>query len=370
MSIFLSLTTQETKTVITMSSVLETLRQEAESAGQDPNTEVTGNENELNKDQADTNEAGENEAGENENAAPVDAEKNTENAQGAPEVPTEPQAKPFVSEKAAKFNDFVRRTGKEDYKEFEFWQTPTAEVDENELLRKYFSEQEGMSEKEIAFELNRLTVPEKDDDEFGDDFGDDEDYSEKEILRERTLRKAKSWHEGEFSKLSAEDGETATEIAQRMTLDEFNQSVLDKQKSLHQENIKRVYETLPTIEGFTLKIQGNPQQGIEPLDVVFTPNDEMKKTLRVVSEDAGTVVNQYFNNDGTLKDPKGWIELMAKLSLNEQMIQYAVEQAVLNDRAAQGKRKRNVTPDNYQSVSSGAGNSEEEFENWRNSRKY
>ena len=355
------------QTVSTMSNVLETLRQEAEADVQEPRAENQETSNEAVQPEVETPEAP---TSENENVTPDDSGQDTENPQGTPEATAETTAKSFVSEKAARFDDFVRRTGKEDYKEFEFWQTPTADVDENELLRKYFSEQEGMSEKEIAFELNRLTVPEKDDDEFGDDFGDDEDYSEQEILRERTLRKAKSWHEGEFAKLSADGGETAPSIAQRMTVDEFNQSVIEHQKTLHQNNRTKVYETLPTIEGFEIKIPGNPQQGIAPIDVVFTPNEEMQKTLRLASEDAGTVVNQYFNDDGTLKDPKGWIQLMAKVSLNEQMIQYAVEQAVLNDRAAQDKRKRNVTPDNYQSVSSGAGNGEEEFDNWRNSKKY
>ena len=281
-----------------------------------------------------------------------------------PETP----AKSFASEKAARFDEFVRKTGKDDYKEFEFWQTPTADVNEDELLRKFFSEQEGMTEKEIAFEMNKLTLPEKDDD-FDDDFGDSTDYSEKEILRERTLRKAKSWHEGEIGKLQTEGGEYSTNVQQRLTPEEYNQRVMEHNQALHQQNITKVYETLPTIQGLELKIAGNEKLGIAPLDVVYTPDEDSLKILRLASEDAGTVVNQFFN-EGQLTDPKGWIQLMAKIALDEKMLQHAVEQAVIADRAAQDRRKRNVTPDNYQTVSGGSNNGEEDFDSWRNSKKY
>lgn len=347
-----------------MSTILETLRQEAEASS--PETQVGGANNEAAENTATENPQG-NEPATNDNVNTAEAESNTENADGTPEAPAEVPTKSFASEKAAKFDDFVRKTGKDDYKEFEFWQTPTEEVNEEELLRKYFSEKEGMTEKEIAFELKQL---EKTDDDFDDDFGDSEDVSEKEILRERALRKAKSWHVSEFEKLSTKDsGQPEAVISERMTADEYNQMVIEQNKQLHQNNIQRVYETLPTIEGIELKLNGNDKNGIAPLDLIYVPDEEARKTLRETSEDVGRVINQFYDK-GQLIDPKGWIELMSNVALFEKKIQFAVEQAVLHDRKSRADSRKNVTTDNYQTIQGASTNGEEAFDNWRKNRGF
>lgn len=351
-----------------MSTILETLRQEAEAAAPEApvvDTNNTAAEAEVSESAPESAKA--NETTTNENVNTAEAETNTENANGTPETPTDVPTKSFASEKAAKFDDFVRKTGKDDYKEFEFWQTPTEEVNEEELLRRYFSEKEGMTEKEIAFELKQL---EKTDDDFDDDFGDSEDVSEKEILRERALRKAKGWHVSEFEKLSSKDsGQPETVTSERMTAEEYNQMVIEQNKQLHQNNIQRVYETLPAIEGIELKVSGNDKLGIAPIDVMYIPDEEARRTLRETSEDVGKVINQFYDN-GQLIDPKGWIELMSNVALFEKKIQFAVEQAVLQDRAAQSGKRRNVTTDNYQTINGANTNGEEAFDNWRRNKQF
>ena len=51
------------------------------------------------------------------------------------------------------------------------------------------------------------------------------------------------------------------------------------------------------------------------------------------------------------------------------MIQFAIEQAVLNDRAARSNQRRNVTTDNYQPTSGTTSHGEEDFDNWRKNRE-
>ena len=169
-------------------NIIDMLQQEAEK-DQNVNTEAPVVEtvaNEVAEPAAELHETEVNSAEqgtENTQAEPAPAEEQTTTETGAqqsehPQVAT----KTFVSEEAARFNDFVSKTGKEDYNEFKFWQKPTDEVDEDELLRKFLSEKEGMTEKEIAFELKRL---EKTESEFDDEFWDDDEITEKEVQRER-----------------------------------------------------------------------------------------------------------------------------------------------------------------------------------------
>ncbi len=284
---------------------------------------------------------------------------------------TEPEQLPrknFASEKVAKYNAFVEKTGRDDYKDFEFWQTPTNEVNEEELLRKFLSEKEGMSEKEIAFEMKRMEVPEKDDD-FDDEFGDTTDYSEQEILRERMLKKAKQWHEEEFEKLSS--NETDYSIPQKLSVEEYEQLARERQMNIHQSNLEGIYETLPTITGLNLQISGNEKQNIPQVDVTFTPDDDFKSEMKRVSEDIGVVINGFYEEGGKLTDPKGWAELAvwAHKPTRDKMIQFAIEQAVLNDRAARSNQRRNVTTDNYQPTSGTTSHGEEDFDNWRKNRE-
>ena len=99
-------------------------------------------------------------------------------------TPEQKQAE-FASEKVAKYNEFVKKTGKEDYSEFLHWQTPTDELNKEELLRRYYSEQEGMSEKEIAYKLSTMDVSESQDPD--DDYAEPLDEQVQQILNHRNI---------------------------------------------------------------------------------------------------------------------------------------------------------------------------------------
>ena len=333
-------------------NIIDMLQQEAEK-DQNVNTEAPVVEtvaNEVAEPAAELHETEVNSAEqgtENTQAEPAPAEEQTTTETGAqqseqPQVAT----KTFVSEEAARFNDFVSKTGKEDYNEFKFWQKPTDEVDEDELLRKFLSEKEGMTEKEIAFELKRL---EKTESEFDDEFWDDDEITEKEVQRERYLRKAKEWHQAEQERINSS---TESVVPQRMTLEEYNQMVMQQHETVYKQNLTKVYETIPTVTGLKINIAGNEKLGIAPLNVEYTPDEEFRSEMQAASSDIGTVINKFYEN-GYLKDAKGWIETVATASpknLNK-LIQFAVEQAVLADRVNRSNIRRNVTPDNYQPIS-------------------
>lgn len=270
----------------------------------------------------------------------------------------------FASEEVAKYNEFVKVTGREDYQDFKFWDTPTDKVDENDLLKKYLSEKEGMTEKEVNYELKRMEL----DEEYGD-FGDNEP-SEQEILRERTLRKAKEWHSSEFEKISKAKEEAVSRLPEKLTAEEFTKRAMEQQYNVYQENVKKVYETLPNITAIPLKVSGDESKGIPSVEVSFSPDEQFANNMKAVSEDIGIVVNQFYDEGAKLKDPKGWIEnaVWAYAPTRERMIQFMIEQAVLQDRTQRDLKRRNVTADNYQSVSV-SHDGTDAFEEWRKNRE-
>ena len=110
---------------------------------------------------------------------------------------TETQQTVFANEELAKINEFVKRTGKgvEDYYAL---QKTSEQLDKRELLKKYYSEKEGMTEKEVNRELKKF-------EDVDDEDLVDEDTKE---LYEIQLEKASKWYdesrEGVLASLNAE----------------------------------------------------------------------------------------------------------------------------------------------------------------------
>ena len=106
-----------------------------------------------------------------EETAPVN---NNVQTQEASTEPTETPKSQFASEEVAEFNAFKQKFPEKSIDDYKRLKTPTSELNEEELLRQYYSEEEGMGEKEIAYQLKQLEVNGNDDDDFGD-FSLDED---------------------------------------------------------------------------------------------------------------------------------------------------------------------------------------------------
>ena len=127
-----------------------------------------------------------------EETAPVN---NNVQTQEASTESTETTKSQFASEEVAEFNAFKQKFPEKSIDDYKRLKTPTSELNEEELLRQYYSEEEGMGEKEIAYQLKQLEVNGNDDDEFGDFSLDEDEKLKREANRERDLRKAKKWHD-------------------------------------------------------------------------------------------------------------------------------------------------------------------------------
>lgn len=303
-----------------------------------------------------------------EDSESVNKESDTTKEEGTKEVSEKPASSEtyrFASEKVAKYNDFVRKTGKEDYSEFEFWEKGVDNISEDDLLRRYLSEKEKMSADEIDDEMEKMELPDTEADDFDEDFFDEDEYSEKEALRNKTLKKAKEWHNEEYSKISSMEG---SDIPKYMSAEEYDNLVMENRNKVQKENLEHLYKTLPNISGISLKTLSDINNDIEGIEVDYAPDEVFKSDLKRVSEDIGVAVNQYFEEDGSgrLRDPRGWAELSAWAypPTRNKLINHIVTQAILKDRVARSNRQRNVTTDNYQAVSDGSPNDESAFLEW------
>ena len=156
-----------------------------------------------------------------EETAPVN---NNVQTQEASTEPTETTKSQFASEEVAEFNAFKQKFPEKSIDDYKRLKTPTSELNEEELLRQYYSEEEGMGEKEIAYQLKQLEVNGNDDDEFGDFSLDEDEKLKREASRERDLRKARQWHENYVKdQLSFESTGTEQNTPQQsvMTAEEF-----------------------------------------------------------------------------------------------------------------------------------------------------
>lgn len=265
----------------------------------------------------------------------------------------------FANEELARFNEFVLKTGKS-WNEFQALNKPISEIDSKDLLKEYYSEKEGMSEKEISYELSNLFV-----DEMETDFDfieDEKDQLKREAQLERELRKAREWREKHVSD-TMESLKSGSDEQSYMTIEDYQEKQIQAQKVAVDQYRETIYKALPDIK--TMEVEVNGQK------VQYTPDKEFNDHLKAASEDFGTIVNQYYDASGNLKDASGWIDLVSWTDPNTRnaKIKFIVDQAIAHDRAERSKERRNVSSDNVQVTKVESGNQDEAFDNWRKGRK-
>src|SRR5699024_5079381 len=96
----------------------------------------------------------------------------------------------------------------------------------------------------------------------------------------------------------------------------------------------------------------------------FIPDEEFRKEMKAVSEAPETAYAKYQDENGGFKDYKGFITdvaLYANPTTREKLIEYRIEQAILRDRIAQNKERRNVSSTTGLGVPSGGNEAEAAF---------
>ena len=142
---------------------------------------------------------------------------------------TETQQTVFANEELAKINEFVQRSGKgvEDYYAL---QKTSEQLDKRELLKKYYSEKEGMTEKEVNRELKKF------DDVEDEDLVDDDTKEHYEIQ----LEKASKWYdESRESVLASLNAEPISERPSETQVERYS---IEEYQNLYAEQVQKVQQ--------------------------------------------------------------------------------------------------------------------------------
>ena len=273
---------------------------------------------------------------------------------------TETQQTVFANEELAKINEFVKKTGKgvEDYYAL---QKTSEQLDKRELLKKYYSEKEGMTEKEVNRELKKF-------EDVDDEDLVDEDTKE---LYEIQLEKAGKWYdESRESLLDSLNAEQLSETQlERYSIEEYQNLYAEQVQKVQQYNNQVIASAIPELE-YELEYGGSKENGIEPLKFTYKPDEAFLKEATKVGLDMGVLINDFFEN-GQVKDPKGLLKVLTQsyAPTNKVMIDKLIEQAVLNDRISRSKSVRNVHNNLYQNVETVADDSNKAaYEAYRKSK--
>ena len=300
-------------------------------------------------------------------------EKNTEQntvseAQVNQQPTSETKQSVFANEELAKLNDFVKKTGK-GVDEYLALQKSSSDLDKRELIKKYLSEKEGLSEKEIARELRKF-------EDIDDEDLVDEDTKE---LFEIQHDKASKWYDGyRESVLSSLESENQvsqgdkeeTQEVQRYSVEEYQNMYAEQVSKVQLQNNQRIAEAIPELED-ELEYGGSKEHGIEPFKFTFKPDEAYLKEATKVGLDMGVLINDFFEN-GQVKDAKGLLKVLTRsyAPTSKVMIDKLIEQAVLRDRISRDKSKRNVNADLYQGVEVSSDDSNKNaYESYRKSKK-
>lgn len=293
-----------------------------------------------------------------EETAPVN--NNVQTQEASPEQTEIPKSQ-FASEEVAEFNAFKQKFPDKSIDDYKRLKTPTSEVNEEELLRQYYSEEEGMGEKEIAYQLKQLEVNEGEEDDFGNDSLSEDEKLKREANRERDLRKARQWHENYVKEQLSYDSE-GTEQNQpqtAMTAEDFRNQLVEQTQKARENYLTSVYSTLSEIKDIPLNVGGEV--------VSFVPDEDFRREMKAVSETPETAYAKYQDENGGFNDYKGFITdvaLWANPTTREKLVEFRIEQAILRDRVAQNKERRNVSSTTGLGVANSGNEAEAAFEKY------
>lgn len=277
---------------------------------------------------------------------------------------TETQKSQFASEEVAEFNAFKQKFPEKSIDDYKRLKTPTSEVNEDELLRQYYSEEEGLGEKQIAYKLKQMEVNESDDDDFGDNSLSEDEKLKREADKESDLQKAKKWHENYVKEQLSYEYTKQNQTQTEMTADDFRNQLVEQTNKARENYLTSVYSTLSEINDIPLNVNGET--------VSFVPDEEFRKEMRAVSEAPETAYAKYQDENGGFKDYKGFITdvaLWANPSTREKLMEFRIEQAILRDRVAQDKVRRNVSGTTSLGVTTGGDGAEADFEKYYAEKK-
>ena len=246
----------------------------------------------------------------------------------------QPQVRFNLNEKISELNSYLNKYPDRDITDYLQLKRNSDELDSNELIKKYFSEKEKMSDKAVSLEMKKF---ENLVDDFDEDFSDlDEDERLRlEVDYETLLGKAREWREAEISE-QLKDLEQFSNANPMQSAEDYSRAFEEAREKAKLNYTEAIYAELPNIKSQSVSVNGE--------QVDYVPDEAYLTRMRTVSENPDTLYADYQNEDGSIKNAREWMDMLswADKTMREQKISFIVEQAILRDRELQSRQRRNV----------------------------
>jgi len=227
----------------------------------------------------------------------------------------------YKQETGRGFDDFVRLN-----KNFD-------KVSENELLAEYYREVEDADEEEVNYLLSS---------KFGydEDLDDEAEVKGKSIAKKKEIRKAKKYFEEQKEKYKMP-------IEQKASVSKEDQEVISKYNEYVASQTSKSEKTAKQAQIFQSKtdeVFGNEFKGFEfsinDKNIPFLPGDasEVKSTQLNIDN----FIGKYFDNEGTIKDAKGYHKALAAAMNPDKMAAHFYEQGRLDAIESSNKGAKNI----------------------------
>ena len=279
----------------------------------------------------------------------------TTNVEVTPEVSVETKevsepkvTKKYSNEQVEEIDAYFKKNPDKSLDDYLRLKRPIDSISNDELIKEFLSEKEGMTEAEIKLEMKRMEVKQNadEDDEFDLDEDDEVKRLEAQALLEKRLREAKAWKEQSVSEQLTFEKETSVQEdipAREQVISEYEKWRADEMRKATEEYYTTAFQSLNELQGFEVDINGET--------VLLDVDDALKSTIKQ-SLDTTTIVKQFFDEKGKLVNTKDYFEALAWFNKDsrEKLLQERDRQVEARVKAETAKVRKNITLNNRQTV--------------------
>lgn len=256
--------------------------------------------------------------------------------------------KKYSNEQVEEIDAYFKKNPDKSLDDYLRLKRPIDSIGNDELIKEFLSEKEGMTEAEIKLEMKRMEVKQNadEDDEFDLDEDDEVKRLEAQALLEKRLREAKAWKEQSVSEQLTFEKETSVQEdipAREQVISEYEKWRADEMRKATEEYYTTAFQSLNELQGFEVDINGET--------VLLDVDDALKTTIKQ-SLDTTTIVKQFFDEKGKLVNTKDYFEALAWFNKDsrEKLLQERDRQVEARVKAETAKVRKNITLNNRQTV--------------------
>ena len=256
--------------------------------------------------------------------------------------------KKYSNEQVEEIDAYFKKNPDKSLDDYLRLKRPIDSISNDELIKEFLSEKEGMTEAEIKLEMKRMEVKQNADEDYEFDLDEDDEVKrlEAQALLEKRLREAKAWKEQSVSEQLTFEKETSVQEdipAREQVISEYEKWRADEMRKATEEYYTTAFQSLNELQGFEVDINGET--------VLLDVDDALKTTIKQ-SLDTTTIVKQFFDEKGKLVNTKGYFEALAWFNKDsrEKLLQERDRQVEARVKAETAKVRKNITLNNRQTV--------------------